>query len=96
MIEEAMRQSRLEFEHFERDKLVREPSGPRPSTTDHTICRSGFRVQGAGSTQVSANGGNGSWPLGSMRLRLFRGSSRFESLILSHHSRRKVACECNE
>ena len=25
-----------------------------------------------------------------------RGSSRFESLILSHHSRRKVACECNE
>ena len=27
---------------------------------------------------------------------LFRGSSRFESLILSHHSRRRVACECNE
>ena len=27
---------------------------------------------------------------------LFRGSSRCESLILSHHSRRKVACECNE
>jgi len=26
---------------------------------------------------------------------LFRGSSRFESLILSQHSR-KVACECNE
>ena len=26
----------------------------------------------------------------------FRGSSRFESLILSHHSRRKVVCECNE
>ena len=26
----------------------------------------------------------------------FRGSSRFESLILSHHSRRKVACACNE
>ena len=29
-------------------------------------------------------------------LPLFRGSSRFESLILSHHSRRKVACECDE
>ena len=27
---------------------------------------------------------------------LFRGSSRFESLILSHHSRHKVTCECNE
>jgi len=27
---------------------------------------------------------------------LERGSSRFESLILSHHSRRRVACECNE
>ena len=27
---------------------------------------------------------------------LFRGSSRFESLILSHHSRYKVTCECNE
>ena len=26
---------------------------------------------------------------------LFRGSSRFESLILSHHSRR-VTCECDE
>ena len=25
-----------------------------------------------------------------------RGSSRFESLILSHHSRYKVTCECNE
>ena len=27
---------------------------------------------------------------------LFRGSSRFEGLILSHHSRYKVTCECNE
>ena len=27
---------------------------------------------------------------------LFRGSSRFESLILSHHSGFSVACECNE
>ena len=27
---------------------------------------------------------------------LFRGSSRFESLILTHHSRYKVTCECNE
>ena len=27
---------------------------------------------------------------------LFRGSSRFESLILSHHSRYEVTCECNE
>jgi len=26
---------------------------------------------------------------------LFRGSSRFESLILSHHSRFNVTCECN-
>jgi len=29
------------------------------------------------------------WPL-------FRGSSRFESLILSYHYRYKVTCECNE
>ena len=27
---------------------------------------------------------------------LFRGSSRFDFLILSHPSRKKVACECNE
>ena len=27
---------------------------------------------------------------------LFRGSSRFESLIVSHHSRYKVTCECNK
>ena len=27
---------------------------------------------------------------------LFRGSSRFESLILSHHSRFNVTCECNK
>ena len=27
---------------------------------------------------------------------LFRGSSRFESLILSHHSRFNVRSECNE
>ena len=26
---------------------------------------------------------------------LFRGSSRFESLVLSHHSRFNVTCECN-
>jgi len=29
-------------------------------------------------------------------LPLFRGSSRFESLILSHHSRFNVTCECNK
>jgi len=27
---------------------------------------------------------------------LFRGSSRFESWIASHHSKFNVACECNE
>ena len=27
---------------------------------------------------------------------LFRGNSRFESLLLSHHSRYNVTCECNE
>ena len=27
---------------------------------------------------------------------LFRGSSRFESLILSHHSRFNVTCECHQ
>ena len=27
---------------------------------------------------------------------LFRGSSRFESLISSHHPRYKVTCECDE
>jgi len=27
---------------------------------------------------------------------LFRGSSRFESLILSHHSGFSVACKCHE
>ena len=26
----------------------------------------------------------------------FRGSSRFESVILSHHSRFKITCECNK
>ena len=37
------------------------------------------------------------WGLfGLLTVPLFRGSSRFESLLLSHHSRFKVTCECNK
>ena len=50
---------------------------------------SGLKVQGQGFREVDSS-------CRRLIVPLFRGSSRFESLILSHQSRFNVTCECNK
>jgi len=84
------RRSRPEFVNAQRSTLTHEPRTQNHSPEGIIPKRSTFGARPAGETFPAVDS-----TCRLLIVPLFRGSSRFERLILSHRSRHKVTCECN-